>query len=215
MIASPRVGKAPLAVEVQEAPGLSRVISAGGGTLGEALLAITFVPFLVYFMLTWKDHAHSATVRLFPKEHRLVAHRTVGRISAMIRSFIAGNVLIGLISAMVSAIVFWRLGLPYFYFLGVISGFASLVPYIGVFLALLPPLAGGIGIVSGRGVLVILLTVVGLHVHLEYSLSQDCWEALAIKPAGNNFVVTVLGVDLGRDGSDPGGADCGGHKDHL
>ena len=163
VIASPRVGKAPLAVEVQEAPGLSRVISAGGGTLGEALLAITFVPFLVYFMLTWKDHAHSATVRLFPKEHRLVAHRTVGRISAMIRSFIAGNVLIGLISAMVSAIVFWRLGLPYFYFLGVISGFASLVPYIGVFLALLPPLAGGIGIVSGRGVLVILLTVVGLH----------------------------------------------------
>ncbi len=163
VITSPRVGKAPLAVEVQEAPGLSRVISAGGGTLGEALLAITFVPFLVYFMLTWKDHAHSATVRLFPKEHRLVAHRTVGRISAMIRSFIAGNVLIGLISALVSAIVFWRLGLPYFYFLGVISGFASLVPYIGVFLALLPPLAGGIGIVNGRGVLVILLTVVGLH----------------------------------------------------
>jgi predicted PurR-regulated permease PerM len=164
VIASPRVGKAPLAVEVQEAPGLSRVILAGGGTLGEILLAITFVPFLVYFMLTWKDHAQSATVRLFPKEHRLVAHRTVGRISAMIRSFIAGNVLIGLISALISAIVFWQLGLPYFYFLGVISGFASLVPYIGVFLALLPPLAGGIGIVNGRGVLVILLTVVGLHV---------------------------------------------------
>jgi predicted PurR-regulated permease PerM len=164
VIASPRVGKAPLAVEVQEAPGLSRVILAGGGTLGEILLAITFVPFLVYFMLTWKDHAHSATVRLFPKEHRLVAHRTVGRISAMIRSFIAGNVLIGLISALVSAIVFWQLGLPYFYFLGVISGFASLVPYIGVFLALLPPLAGGIGVLNGRGVLVILLTVVGLHV---------------------------------------------------
>ena len=121
------------------------MISAGGGTLGEVLLAMTFAPFLVYFMLTWKDHAHSATVRLFPKEHRLIAHRTVGRISAMIRSFIAGNVLIGLISALVSTIVFWQLGLPYFYFLGVISGFASLVPYIGVFLALLPPLAGGIG----------------------------------------------------------------------
>jgi predicted PurR-regulated permease PerM len=164
VIASPRVGKAPLAVEVQEAPGLSRVISAGSGTLGELFLAISFVPFLVYFMLTWKDHAHSTTVRLFPKEHRLVAHRTVGRISAMIRGFIAGNVLIGLINAVVSAIVFWRLDIPYFYFLGVISGFASLVPYVGVFLALLPPLAGGVGLVNGRGVLVILLTVVALHV---------------------------------------------------
>ena len=164
MISSPRVGKTPLAVEIQESPGLSRVLSAGGGTLGEVFLAITFVPFLVYFMLTWKDHAHSTTVRLFPKEHRLVAHRTVGRISVMIRSFIAGNVLIGLINAVVSAIVFWKLDIPYFYFLGVISGFASLVPYVGVFLALLPPLAGGVGIVNRTGVLVILLTVVSLHV---------------------------------------------------
>jgi predicted PurR-regulated permease PerM len=164
VIASPRSGKAPLPVEVQEAPGLSRVISAGGGTLGEVLLAITFVPFLVYFMLTWKDHAHSATVRLFPKEHRLVAHRTVGRISAMIRSFIVGNVLVGLINALVSGIVFWRLGIPYFYFLGVISGFASLVPNLGVFLALLPPLAGGMGIVNKAGVGIIVVTVVGLHI---------------------------------------------------
>jgi predicted PurR-regulated permease PerM len=164
VIASPRVGKTPLAVEVQDAPGLSRLISAGGGTLGEVFLAITFVPFLVYFMLTWKDHAHSTTVRLFPKEHRLAAHRTVGRISMMIRSFITGNVLIGLINALVSTVVFWQLGIPYFYFLGVISGFASLIPYLGVFLALLPPLAGGVGIVDKSGVLIILLTVVGLHV---------------------------------------------------
>ena len=164
VIASPRTGKAPLAVEVQEAPGLSRVVSAGSGTLGEVFLAITFIPFLVYFMLTWKGHAHAATVRLFPREHRLVAHRTVGRISAMIRSFIAGNVLVGLINALVSAIVFWRLGIPYFYFLGVISGFASLVPYLGVFLALLPPLAAAIGVVDKTGVVIILLTVIILHV---------------------------------------------------
>jgi len=164
VIASPRTGKAPLAVEVQEAPGLSRVISASGGTLGEVLLAVTFVPFLVYFMLTWKDHAHSATVRLFPKEHRLVAHRTVGRISAMIRSFIAGNALVGLINTLVSGIVFWQLGIPYFYFLGIISGFASLVPNLGVFLALLPPLAGGIGLLNKSGVGIVVITVVGLHV---------------------------------------------------
>jgi predicted PurR-regulated permease PerM len=82
----------------------------------------------------------------------------------MIRGFIAGNVLIGLINALVSTIVFWQLGIPYFYFLGVISGFASLVPYLGIFLALLPPLAGGLGIVNRTGMLTILATVVGLHV---------------------------------------------------
>lgn len=163
VIASPNAGKPPVAVEIRQAPGLSRLISAGGGTLGEVLLAISFTPFLVYFMLTWKDHAHSSTVRLFPKEHRLIAHRTVGRISTMIRSFIAGNVLVGMVSAVVSTIVFWRLDIPYFYFLGVISGFVSLIPYLGVFLALLPPLAAGTGVVDKKGVGVILLTVIGLH----------------------------------------------------
>ena len=70
----------------------------------------------------------------------------------------------GLINALVSAIVFWRLGIPYFYFLGVISGFASLVPYLGVFLALLPPLAAAVGLVNKTGVVIILLTVIILHV---------------------------------------------------
>jgi predicted PurR-regulated permease PerM len=163
VIASPNAGKPPLAVEIREAPGLSNLISAGSGTLGEVFLAMSIMPFLVYFMLTWKEHAHSSTVRLFPKEHRLMAHRTVGRISTMIRSFIVGNVLVGLVCAVLSTIVFWRLGIPYFYFLGVISAFVSLIPYLGVFLALLPPLAAGVGVVNKTGVGVILLTVIGLH----------------------------------------------------
>jgi predicted PurR-regulated permease PerM len=164
VLASPKAGKQPLAVEVQEAPGLSRVISAGTGTLAEVVLAISFVPFLVYFMLTWKDHMLSATVRLFPREHRLVAHRTVGRISAMIRSFIVGNLLIGVVAAAASTVVFWSLGIPYFYFLGVISGFVSLIPYLGVFLALLPPLAAGIGVIDTTRVAIILVSVIALHV---------------------------------------------------
>jgi predicted PurR-regulated permease PerM len=163
VLASPKTGKPPLPVEVQEAPALSRMISAGTGTLGEVVLAISFTPFLVYFMLTWKDHMLSATVRLFPKEHRLVAHRTVGRISAMIRSFLVGNLLLGVMGAVVSSVVFWYLGIPYFYFLGVISGFVSLIPYLGVFLALLPPLAAGFGVVDRTGVAVIFCCVIGLH----------------------------------------------------
>jgi predicted PurR-regulated permease PerM len=163
VIASPASGKAPLAVEIQESPGLSRLMSAGTGTLGEVLFAISFIPFLVYFMLTWKGHVHSATVQLFPREHRLMAHRTVGRISTMIRSFIVGNFLVGLINVVISAVVFWRLGIPYFYFLGVISGFVSLIPYLGVFLALLPPMAAGMGIVNKSGIGIIFVTVIGLH----------------------------------------------------
>lgn len=164
VMGSPPGAKQPVPVEVQESPGLSRVVSAGSGAVGEVLLAISFIPFLVYFMLTWKDHAHTATVQLFPGEHRLTAFRTVGRISTMIRVFIAGNILVGVLNSIVSSIVFWLLGIPYFYFLGTISGFVSLVPYLGVFLALLPPLAGGIETLNKTGVVIVLSTVVILHI---------------------------------------------------
>lgn len=163
VLGTPAGVRKPVPVEVQQAPGLSRVVSAGGGPLGEVLLAISFVPFLVYFMLTWKSHAHHSTVQLFPEAHRLAAFRTVGRISSMIRSFITGNLIVGLINSIVSGVVFWLLGIPYFYFLGAISGFVSLVPYLGIFLALLPPLAGGLETLSKTGVVTVFTTVILVH----------------------------------------------------
>jgi predicted PurR-regulated permease PerM len=71
--------------------------------------------------------------------------------------------LLGVVAATVSTVVFWSLGIPYSYFLGVISGFVSLIPYLGVFLALLPPLVAGFGVVDRSGVLIFLVSVIGLH----------------------------------------------------
>ena len=82
----------------------------------------------------------------------------------MIRSFIVANAVVGLLNAAVSSLVFWWLGIPYFYFIGAISGFVSLVPYLGVFLALLPPLTGAVGSVNTTGLIIIFVTVVGLHI---------------------------------------------------
>ena len=155
--------KKPIPVEVQQGPSLLRFLEDGAGVVGDVILALSFIPFLVYFMLSWKDHAHLATVRLFPKEHRLVAHRTVGRISTMIRGFIIGNVVVGVINSVVSSLVFWQLGIKYPYFIGIISGFASLIPYLGLVLGILPPLAGGIGVLTHTGIIIVVLTVLAVH----------------------------------------------------
>jgi predicted PurR-regulated permease PerM len=80
-------------------------------------------------MLTWKEHVHSATLHVFPREKRLAAYRTIGRISEMVRSFVVGNLFVGLLNAVASTAVFWYVHLAYFCFLGVISAFVGLVPY--------------------------------------------------------------------------------------
>ena len=153
----------PIPVRIEQPQGLTRVISENSGTILDMFMAVGFVPFLVYFMLASKDHVHVTTVRLFPKEHRLLAHRTVGKISGMIRSYILANVVVGLANALVCGVVFWYLGIQYFYFVGAISGFATLIPYLGMFLALLPPLASGMGTLHKTGLLTVLVTVVGMH----------------------------------------------------
>jgi predicted PurR-regulated permease PerM len=187
VLSSPDKNK-PIPVEVQEAP-LSHAIAQGSGTAVEVLLAATFVPFIVYFMLTWKDHAHASTVKLFPKEHRLAAFRTVGRISDMIRTFIFSNVLIGLMTSAISIAVFGYLHVQYFYFMGVISGFVSLVPYLGIFLAVLPPLAGGIGVLHKSGVIIVVLAVAGLHLIVM--------NVLYPKLVGRRMQLNPLAVTLG------------------
>jgi predicted PurR-regulated permease PerM len=153
----------PLPVRIDQPQGVVHVISENSGTILDILMAASFTPFLVYFMLASKEHVYVSTVRLFPKEHRLVAHRTVGNISNMIRSFLLANVAVGLVSGIISGIVFWRLGIQYFYFIGAISGFVTLIPYLGMFLALLPPLAGGAGTLHQGAIIAVIVTVVGIH----------------------------------------------------
>jgi predicted PurR-regulated permease PerM len=163
-IVKPPAEKRAVPVKVEDVQGFNRMISENSGRIFDVLMAISFVPFLVYFMLALKDHFHVATVRLFPKEHRLLAHRTVGSISSMIRTYIAANVVVGLLNAAICTIIFWMLGIKYFYFIGVLSGFLGLIPYLGVFLAMLPPLAGGVDTLDKTGIATVVVAVVALHV---------------------------------------------------
>jgi predicted PurR-regulated permease PerM len=139
------------------------ILTRGFGSVTQALFVASFVPFLVYFMLTWQHHVRSATVMLFSMPNRNTAYVTLGLISAMIRSFMVGNLLIGLFIGAISTAVFALLHLPFFYFVGFISGFLSLIPYMGFFLALTPPIFVGIGHVNSGDVALIVLTVLGLH----------------------------------------------------
>jgi predicted PurR-regulated permease PerM len=174
-------------VKVENSSG-SDVITSHLGTLTEVALTLAFIPFLVYFMLSWQEHARRKTVELFRPEHRTVAYVTLGQIALMMRSFIAGNFIIGVFLSVASVAVFGVLGLQYFYFLGVLSGFLSLMPYLGVILALLPPLAAGAGKLHEGGLIAILITVVGLHV---FAMNVLYPKVLGKRLQLNPLVVTI------------------------
>jgi predicted PurR-regulated permease PerM len=100
---------------------------------------------------------------LFPMKSRNTAYVTLGLISAMIRSFMVGNLLIGIFLGAMTTVVFWLLHLPFFYIVGFISGFLSLVPYLGVVLAVAPPIFVGLGHVGSTELVYMIMAVLGLH----------------------------------------------------
>jgi predicted PurR-regulated permease PerM len=150
-------------VTVKQSSSWTDLVSRNVSSVSEFVLALTFIPFLVFFMLSWQDHVRSATVMLFRMENRNSAYVMLGLIAGMIRSFIVGNFIIGVFLSACSIAVFGLIGLPYFYFLGVISGFLSLVPYLGVILAVLPPLVADLGHLTTATFLVVVGSVLGLH----------------------------------------------------
>lgn len=150
-------------VTVRERNSLGNFIGRNMSSFSETALAVSFVPFLIYFMLSWQDHVRASSVMLFQMENRNTAYVTLGLIAQMIRSFIIGNLMIGVFLSAASMAAFGLMGLPYFYFLGVISGFLSLIPYLGVMLAILPPVIVGLGYLTTTTFVLTCAVVVGLH----------------------------------------------------
>lgn len=110
------------------------------GSFYQILLMLSFVPFLVYFMLSWRDHIHRSFLQLFHGEDRAVAARSLQGIADMVRAFVVGNFLLGFLLAVASSVAFYMIRLPYPLLIGPLSGFLSLIPYVGLPLALIPPL---------------------------------------------------------------------------
>jgi predicted PurR-regulated permease PerM len=129
----------------------------------QTLLMVSFIPFLVYFMLSWRDHINRSFLQFFHGEDRLVATRSLQGIAEMVRAFVVGNFLLGLLLAVVSAAMFWMIDLPYPLLVGPLSGILSLVPYIGLPLAMLPPLFTALAVNSVRAYALVVVSVAVLH----------------------------------------------------
>jgi len=189
------------AVPVRPVSSWTDVLTHGAGTLTEIVLAASFVPFLAYFLLTWQSHARSATVMLFPLQHRHTAFVTIGLIGKMLQSFIVGNLLIGLLISSVSVAIFWLLHVPFFYFVGFLSGFLSLVPYLGVVLAMVPPIFVSLGQLEPGDLIVIVFCVIGMHmVALNVLYPKLMGRRLRINPLAVTIALLFWGALWGAVG---------------
>ncbi len=129
----------------------------------QILLMLSFIPFLVYFMLSWSEHMNRSFLQFFHGEDRLVAARSLQGIAVMARAFVVGNFLLGLFMAVLSSTIFWTMRLPYPLLVGPLSGFMSLLPYVGLPLAMAPPLFSALAVNSVSTYVLVMASVALLH----------------------------------------------------
>jgi predicted PurR-regulated permease PerM len=147
----------------EESTPIGDYLVANISSLYHIVLMSSFVPFLVYFMLSWRDHINRSFLQFFHGEDRLVAARSVQGIAEMVRAFVVGNFVLGLILAIISSAVFWTMHVPYPLLVGPFSGFLSLVPYIGLPLAMMPPLFASLSLNSVSVYVLVVISVGLMH----------------------------------------------------
>jgi predicted PurR-regulated permease PerM len=131
----------------------------------DVVLMASFVPFLVYFMLSWRDHMRRSFLYLFPGTGRQVVGRSWEGVADMVRAYMIGNFVLGVILSALSSSFFFAIKLPYWALIGPLSGFLSLVPYVGLPLAILPPVLAGL-IVFDKPTIYVMIAVVIALLHL-------------------------------------------------
>jgi predicted PurR-regulated permease PerM len=110
----------------------------------DTLLMTSFIPFLVYFLLSWRDRLRSRYLMLFEAEGREAASDAWVGIGAMVRAYVIGNFMLGILLTIASGLLFAAVKMPYWLLAASISGFLSLVPYIGLPLAMIPPVVASL-----------------------------------------------------------------------
>jgi len=130
---------APAAAAASRGPSVFQpLILRGIGSLYALFLEVTFMPFLIFFMLAEKRQVWHGTLQLFPVSRRTQIKETLEDVRDVLRDYLAGMTVVTLLVIAASSLFFWALGMEFPILTGIVSGLLNMVPYIGAVLAWLP-----------------------------------------------------------------------------
>jgi predicted PurR-regulated permease PerM len=131
---------------VQQAPvagstdAVGTVISAVMGVVG-GLFGFLTILILTFYLLVEADQLREWMLRLLPRQRRADAAAASADITIKVSAWLGGQLLLGAIIGVTSAIGLWLIGVPFFYVLALISGIGEMIPIVGPVLAAIPAIA--------------------------------------------------------------------------
>jgi len=114
----------------------SNVISNSSVTsLTSVFLNAILIPIYTFLILTYRSLLLGFLLKLVPKKDIANLQEILIQIKSVIRSYINGLLIEVVIVAFLTSLGLWIVGVDYFIFLGVMTAFLNLIPYIGIIVA--------------------------------------------------------------------------------
>ncbi len=164
-------------------------------SLSSLLLFLVFTFIYTFFFLTYRRLIMHFLVSVFLEENSLVVHEIVEQVQHILRKYITGLFIEMCIVSLVVCIAFWALGIKYAVLLGIITGLFNIIPYIGIFTAMLVSLLITFATAATTAKL---LLVLGTLVITHLTDSNVLLPAIVGSKVKINPLITVLGVVFGE-----------------
>lgn len=180
----------------------SSALSSGSSVIGSTLLSVSSIVLftvltLIYtfFILLYRSVLIKFLIALVNDESNMVVQDVANSIQFMIRKYILGLLLEMLIVASLCWIAFGILGIKYFILLGLVTALFNIVPYVGIFTALLLSTLITFA-TTGASVHLVLVIITIVVIHL---IDSNVLLPLIVgSKVSINAMVTVIGVVAGE-----------------
>jgi predicted PurR-regulated permease PerM len=178
----------------------SKLLETGSSVIGDVfvsfsslLLFLVFILIDTFFLLYYRRLIIRFLVAVFREENSIIVYDIIAQIQSRIRQYILGLLLEMFIVAAASCLALWILGIKYAILLGLIIGLFNVIPYIGIFTALLLSTLVTFATAGTTKLLLVIGTILGIHL----VDSNVLLPVIVGSKVRMNGMITVLGVIIG------------------
>jgi predicted PurR-regulated permease PerM len=113
------------------------VLGSTFGAISSLMLFYVFILIFTFFILLYRSILIRFIVWVFSDEYSAIVYDIVENIQSILRQYILGLLLEMFVVACLACCAFWIIGIKYAVLLGIIVALFNLIPYLGIFTALL------------------------------------------------------------------------------
>lgn len=114
----------------------TEVVGTTFGAVSSLLLFYVFIMIFTFFILFYRRLLFKFVLQVFTHDNEPTVKDIVENIQLILRQYILGLLIEMVVVASVACAVFWLIGIKYAVLLGIIVGIFNIIPYLGIFTAL-------------------------------------------------------------------------------